>query len=138
METQSRQGLQNPGYLRGKGENGYYAGEAALTERRVGKGRVLHLGRAFSGNSLPELLTYAGVLSPFMELIEADGSDAELSLRQKNGRYFLFVLNFRPVEISFMKKKSPARRRCRPSVLPSTKSCDGSTRNLREAALPLW
>ena len=105
METQSRQGLQNPGYLRAKGENGYYAGEAALTERRVGKGRVLHLGRAFSGNSLPELLTYAGVLSPFMELIEADGSDAELSLRQKNGRYFLFVLNFRPVEISFILKK---------------------------------
>ena len=47
---------------------------------------------------IPELLTYAGVLSPFMELIEADGSDAELSLRQKNGRYFLFVLNFRPVD----------------------------------------
>ena len=99
METQSRQGLQNPGYLRGKGENGYYAGEAALTERRVGKGRVLHLGRAFSGNSLPELLTYAGVLSPFMELIEADGSDAELSLRQKNGRYFLLekeLYNLKP------------------------------------------
>ena len=85
--------------LRGKGENGYYAGEAALTERRVGKGRVLHLGRAFSGNSLPELLTYAGVLSPFMELIEADGSDAELSLRQKNGRYFLLekeLYNLKP------------------------------------------
>ena len=86
-------------------ENGYYAGEAALTEHRVGKGRVLHLGSAFSRDILPGLLGYAGIISPFAELIEADGKDVELSLRRKGGRTFLFTLNFRPSEISFVLKK---------------------------------
>lgn len=86
-------------------ENGYYAGEAALTEHQVGKGRVLHLGSAFSRDILPGLLGYAGVISPFAELIEADGKDVELSLRRKGGRTFLFTLNFRPSEISFVLKK---------------------------------
>lgn len=84
---------------------GYYAGEAALTEHRMGKGRVLHLGSAFSRDSLPGLLKYAGVVSPFADLIEADGNDVELTLRRKDGRSFLFVLNFRPVEVSFVLKK---------------------------------
>ncbi len=85
--------------------NGYYAGEAALTEHRMGKGRTLHLGSAFSRESLPGLLHYAGVVSPFAELIEADGRDVELTLRRKDGRSFLFALNFRPAEITFVLKK---------------------------------
>ncbi len=84
---------------------GYYAGEAALTEHRMGKGRTLHLGSAFSRESLPGLLHYAGVVSPFAELIEADGRDVELTLRRKDGRSFLFALNFRPAEITFVLKK---------------------------------
>lgn len=85
--------------------NGYYAGEAALTEHRMGKGRTLHLGSAFSREGLPGLLHYAGVVSPFAELIEADGRDVELTLRRKDGRSFLFALNFRPAEITFVLKK---------------------------------
>ncbi len=86
-------------------KNGYYAGEAALTEHRGGKGRTLHLGSAFSRETLPELLAYAGAVSPFAELIEADGRDVELTLRRKENKTFLFALNFRPVEISFVLKK---------------------------------
>lgn len=86
-------------------KNGYYAGEAALTEHRVGKGRTLHLGSAFSRETLPKLLAYAGAVSPFAELIEADGRDVELTLRRKENKTFLFALNFRPVEISFVLKK---------------------------------
>lgn len=79
----------------------YYKGEAALTEHRTGKGRVLHLGSAFSRDTLPMLLKYAGAVSPFTELIEADGKDVELTLRRKNERTFLFVLNFQAAEVSY-------------------------------------
>lgn len=85
--------------------NSYYAGEAALTEHKVGAGRVLHLGSSFSGNSVPQILEYAGAASPFAELIEADGQDVELNLRRKDGRAFLFVLNFNAREVEFVLKK---------------------------------
>ncbi|MCM1173790.1 MAG: beta-galactosidase [Blautia sp.] len=82
-------------------KNSYYAGEAALTERRKGKGRALHLGSAISRDALPALLAYMGARSPFAGLIEADGKDVELTLRRKQGREFLFVLNFRAGEASY-------------------------------------
>ncbi|MCM1254363.1 MAG: beta-galactosidase [Clostridium sp.] len=86
--------------------NSYYAGQAALTEHKTGSGRVLHLGSAFSRNAVPALLEYAGVVSPFTELIAADGYDVELTLRIKDGREFLFVLNFNPQPVSFILKKT--------------------------------
>lgn len=86
--------------------NSYYAGKAALTEHKAGLGKVLHLGSAFSRNSITGLLAYAGVVSPFTELIEADGKEIELSLRKKDGRSFLFVLNFQAKEVSFTLKKT--------------------------------
>ncbi len=79
----------------------YYAGEAALTERHTGQGRVLHLGSAFSRETLPKLLSYAGAVSPFTGLIEADGKDVELTLRRKGDKNFLFVLNFHASEVSY-------------------------------------
>lgn len=82
-------------------ESSYYKGEAALTEHRTGKGRVLHLGSAFSRDTLPMLLKYAGAVSPFTGLIDADGKDVELTLRKKNDRTFLFVLNFKAAEASY-------------------------------------
>lgn len=85
--------------------NSYYAGEAALTEHAVGAGRVLHLGSAFSKSAVPAILEYAGAKSPFVGLIEADGQDVELTLRQKDGRTFLFVLNFNAREVSFTLQK---------------------------------
>ena len=85
--------------------NSYYVGEAALTEHKTGNGRVLHLGSAFSRNTIPALLQYAGAVSPFTELIDADGQDVELTLRKKDGRTFLFVLNFHAHEVSFTLKK---------------------------------
>lgn len=88
--------------------NSYYAGEAALTEHEVGAGRVLHLGSAFSRDSVSGLLEYAGVTPPSAEWIEADGRDVELTLRRKDGRTFLFALNFNAREVCFVLKK-PAR-----------------------------
>ena len=87
-------------------ENSYYAGEAALTEHRTGKGRVLHLGSSFSREALPMLLEYAGTRSPFAGLIDADGKEVELTLRRKQGKDFLFVLNFQAREVSYTLQKS--------------------------------
>ena len=39
------------------------------------------------------LLEYTNVLEPFAELINA-GDDVEIIMRRKDGRSFLFVLNF--------------------------------------------
>lgn len=85
--------------------NSYYAGQAALTEHKAGAGRVIHLGSSFSVSSVPRILEYAGVVSPFAGLIEADGRDVELTLRRKEGRTFLFVLNFHAEEVGFVLKK---------------------------------
>ena len=71
----------------------YYAGEACLTQRKLGKGRVLHLGSAFSRERTKRLFADLGILEPFAQWITAP-EGVELVMRQKDGRRFLFVLNF--------------------------------------------
>lgn len=71
----------------------YYAGEAALVENHVGQGRVLHLGSAFSVENLKLLLCYAGCLSPWEHVAEVP-ERVELAVREKDGRTFLFLLNY--------------------------------------------
>lgn len=78
----------------------YYIGKAALIEKKTGKGRTLHLGSAFSRQNTELLLDYLGVKEPFRHLIEAP-EGVELVMRRKEGREFLFVLNyqFEPLKI---------------------------------------
>lgn len=71
----------------------YYAGEAALTEHPVGDGTVLHLGSAFHRDTVAKLLDYLGVSEPCAGLITAP-EGVELALRRKDGKDYLFVLNF--------------------------------------------
>lgn len=86
-------------------KNSYYAGKAALIEKKTGKGRTLHLGSTFSRENVPQILSYAGVGKPFEDLIKAP-KDVEVVMRKKDGREFLFVLNFQAVEktIRMMRK----------------------------------
>ena len=86
--------------------NSYYAGRAALTEHRFGKGRVLHLGSTFTRDTVRRLLAYAGVLEPFQKYIQAP-EGVEVVLRRKGDRQFLFVLNFQPAE-QLITLKQPA------------------------------
>ena len=74
-------------------KTGYYAGEACLTEHRLGSGRVLHLGSAFSEKRTRDLFSLCGILEPFSHLVKAP-EGVELVMREKEGRRFLFVLNF--------------------------------------------
>lgn len=75
----------------------YYAGRAALTEHRSGKGRVLHFGSTFTRDTVKRLLEYTGVLEPFRKWVRAP-EGVEVVLRRKGERRFLFVLNFQAVE----------------------------------------
>lgn len=83
----------------------YYAGEACLTERRLGKGRVLHLGSAFSRHTVRRLFEETGVIELFAAWVTAP-EGVELVMREKAGRRFLFALNFQPREQAIMLKKA--------------------------------
>ena len=73
----------------------YYKGEACLTVRTAGKGKVLHLGSAFSEGMLEKVFREAGAaeFAPFAETVSAP-EDVELVLRKKDDRQFMFVLNY--------------------------------------------
>ena len=58
-----------------------------------GKGQVLHLGSTFTRDGVKRLLAFAGVLEPFREWIDAP-EGVEVVMRERDGRRFLFVLNF--------------------------------------------
>ena len=78
----------------------YYAGQPALTQHSLGKGRVLHLGSAFSQETVRRLLAYTGILEPFQAVLDAP-EGVEVVLREKDSRQFLFVLNFQPAPRPF-------------------------------------
>lgn len=63
----------------------YYAGEACLTEHLLGKGRVLHLGSAFSRHTVRRLFEETGVIEPFAAWVTAP-EGVELVMREKAGR----------------------------------------------------
>ena len=71
----------------------YYAGEASLTEKKLGKGRTLHLGSAFSRKTAEELFRYTGIAEPFSDLAEAP-AEVQLVMREKDGKRYLFALNY--------------------------------------------
>ncbi len=71
----------------------YYAGEAALAEHALGKGRVLHLGGAFSREAAGMILEYLGLLRPFADIVCAP-EEIELIMREKDGNKYLFALNY--------------------------------------------
>lgn len=84
--------------------NGYFAGKAAVTERKLGKGRAIHFGSTFSRKNMSWLFDYLGIKEPFGEMIEAPET-LEVVMRRKGERRFLFVLNFDSREASFHLKK---------------------------------
>lgn len=85
-------------------ENSYYKGEAALIQHSVGGGRVLHLGSAFSRKNVTQLLKYTEVIEPFAAWIEAPNT-VEVVMRKKDGKTFLFVLNFQSFAVSVTLKQ---------------------------------
>ncbi len=75
----------------------YYSGEAALTEKKTGKGRTLHFGGVFEREFLRELFRYTGILEPFAEDVRVP-EDVQIVRREKDGNTFYFVLNYMDAE----------------------------------------
>ena len=76
---------------------GFYAGEPAVTEHGLGKGRVIHCGFAFSRELVKALLAHTGIIEPFAEEICAP-ENVQVVLRQKGKAKYYFVLNYMPHE----------------------------------------
>ncbi len=84
--------------------NSYYAGKAAITERKLGAGKAIHFGSTFSRKNLNWLFAYLGIKEPFADV--ADVPDTlETVMREKEGRRYLFVLNFQPYAVEFTLRK---------------------------------
>lgn len=81
----------------------YYQDEAALTEHRLGRGRVLHWGSTFTRENVEQLLALTGVLAPFADVVEAP-EEIELVMREKAGKRYLFALNYQPTPIALTLK----------------------------------
>ena len=81
----------------------YYSGEPALTEHKVGEGKVIHFGGTFTQALAESLLAYTGVRRPLGELIWLPG-DCELCVREKEDAMWLFVLNHSNEERSILLK----------------------------------
>jgi beta-galactosidase len=71
----------------------YYEGRPALIETTVGAGKVLHFGGTFTRDNTKAFLNYAGVLNLHQNVIELP-KECELAVREKDGKTYLFVLNY--------------------------------------------
>ncbi len=74
-------------------EGNYYDGKPAFVERAFGKGKVLYFGATFTRENAKVILDYVNVLSPYEAVVHLP-EECELSVRKKDGKTYLFVLNF--------------------------------------------
>lgn len=84
-------------------QSSYYAGQAAMLEKKSGKGRTIHLGSTFSRDNVRKLLEYTGIIEPFAGYIDAP-EEVELVLRRKGESSYLFVLNFQYEPVNYTLK----------------------------------
>lgn len=82
----------------------YYKGTPALIRNRFGEGEAYYFGGAFALDTAKVFLRKLGLAETFGEVIELPGS-CELAVRAKEGRRYMFVLNYlaQPAEIVLKK-----------------------------------
>lgn len=82
----------------------YYAGTPALIRNRLGEGEAYYFGGAFALDTAKVFLRKLGMAETFGEVIELSES-CELAVREKEGRRYLFVLNYlaQPAEMVLKK-----------------------------------
>ncbi|MCR5344189.1 MAG: beta-galactosidase [Butyrivibrio sp.] len=85
--------------------NSYYAGVPAVIENHYGKGKTLYFGGAFSQATAKVFLEKLDVISPYSDFIDLP-KECELSIREKDGICYLFVLNYSPGEQTIKIKKN--------------------------------
>lgn len=82
----------------------YYAGTPALIKNSFGKGEAYYFGGAFALDTAAVFLEKLGVAEPWSQVISLPES-CELAVRRKDGRYYLFVLNYLPEPAEIILKK---------------------------------
>ncbi len=85
------------------GDN-YYQGQTALVRHAYGKGCVCTLGTTFSETNARAMLKITGIASPYQDVIKLPET-CELAVRAKDGKQFLFVLNYKPETAAICLKK---------------------------------
>lgn len=88
-----------------KYSSNYYEGRPALVETPVGKGRVIHFGGTFTRENMKSFLEYTGVLEPYKEVVELP-EECELCVKEKDGKQYLFVLNYDSVPKDIVLKQA--------------------------------
>ena len=82
----------------------YYAGTPALIRNRYGKGEAYYFGGAFAVDTAKVFLEKLGVGAPYGEVLELPEC-CELAVREKDGRKYLFVLNYASESVKAVVKK---------------------------------
>lgn len=85
----------------------YYAGTPALIRNRFGKGEAYYFGGAFAVDTAEKFAKELNIAEPFKDYIELPES-CELAVREKEGRQFLFVLNYKPCQVQIVLKQPAA------------------------------
>ena len=83
----------------------YYAGTPALICNHFGKGEAYYFGGAFAEDTVRIFLNKLGVSEPFGDLLRLPES-CELAVREKEGRRYLFVLNYSAEQTEITLNKS--------------------------------
>ncbi len=73
----------------------YLKGEPVVTERRLGKGRVLHFGGVFTRQAARRFLKNLKVAEPYEDWVKAP-AEVEVVGRVRDGQHWLFLLNYLP------------------------------------------
>lgn len=73
--------------------SGYYAGTPALIRNHFGKGEAYYFGGAFAEDTVEVFIKKLGVAEPYGEVIQLPPG-CELAVREKDGKSWLFVLNY--------------------------------------------
>lgn len=71
----------------------YYEGEPAIIRNRFGAGEAYYFGGAFSEAAVKVFLDKLHMAAPYRDIVELS-EDCELAVREKDGRRYLFVLNY--------------------------------------------
>ena len=89
----------------GRYENCYYAGAPGLICNALGAGKVYYFGAAFTEETARVFLEKLGAAFPYADVLELPW-ECELAVREKDGRKYYFVLNYKKTPVKIQVKEA--------------------------------